>query len=1146
MSTDDSISEDVSTSAALSHNNADASGGKESEASIISSEGTPSGPTGLQEERSPVRSVRTLQGFLQAAAGAVRSETPPTPVSSSSHKSRNLCLSPEEFSSGRSLPSINPSPLETLTALVQEIHNSGETDPELWKDSEGRWLHLFKLVEKQYQEQILAQQEQYQCQIQLIQDEIKALVQLQNRPSATQLTEGSPAHSPGEPSLSDPEPPVPPPSRAHAASPQGNRKERAAAVLLSSGYGTQSASEHSLCRGEDPHGADARRGEEDEKPQLSSSPPACSVPPSPPAYSVSPSPPAYSVSPSLTEVKRPEPELSALSETPPGSLLSIPGLPADQPQTNSQSLTTWAQRQKHRQQRNRPAQGPELEAQQELQREQSCGGSHPAKADSPDNYRSVVQSTHPFYLTRSDSLVSQASGFTYWKLDENELFWPLPDSLDSGAHRLLQEASVGLNPPNEPRLSVSLRDIYQSKQREETRHHDRDNPFSSSTSVPQGSTLHVTPLTRTTSFTSPFRCSSPSFSAQLQTSPAVGAPIASDSTSEGPSGQYRTDNPKDSSLNTPVKRTPRQHLNRMATAPCCTSPVLSKGVRGASCRPCSKDEPSHSDLTASSRMDPWPPDQAMSSLEKTSSLGDPVMLSLVRQSMKEKTSRHIADLRAYYESEISILKEKLGLVTQPPSCAMKETNQLLQDRCENLEKGLTEARAHIQELEDQNLLLERQLAEWQDRYDTASAMVQVLQERLEETKQSGEEKDATADRLQARLRQLEEAYHKAYRVSDDKDAQRKKEHKMLQDLIAKYEALGKDHTRVKDKLASTENRLFDANAQISELKRIISKMESQIKQLEHENLKTRHLSRRHSQPVGAGMYHYPDLLLSPGKSLVELEASCQKWPDPCQPPDQTVTDTTRRYSPPEKEETEGRATSSEPAKRDSPVIPLMKSLIQMEEIRATDGQALHRANVHSSSKRDALIPPLSAKSSPKRCPSENFSTAFGPSSTWQRHSHTRFDMRLDQRGPMPSSPSHSSSAKKKLQFMPSQGLEANYQPSNSGGGLIGGTELMEQAAGPAWEELRTEGSEVEPLPRPSEARLHSLADMERLFDELTHEKQQIEAALSRIPGAGGRVTLQAKLDEEALEDRLEKINRELGSIRMTLKKFHVLRSSANI
>lgn len=32
----------------------------------------------------------------------------------------------------------------------------------------------------------------------------------------------------------------------------------------------------------------------------------------------------------------------------------------------------------------------------------------------------------------------------------------------------------------------------------------------------------------------------------------------------------------------------------------------------------------------------------------------------------------------------------------------------------------------------------------------------------------------------------------------------------------------------------------------------------------------------------------------------------------------------------------------------------------------------------------------------------------------------------------------------------------------------------------------------------------------------------------------------------ALEKRLERLNRELGSLRMTLKRFHILRSSANI
>lgn len=78
------------------------------------------------------------------------------------------------------------------------------------------------------------------------------------------------------------------------------------------------------------------------------------------------------------------------------------------------------------------------------------------------------------------------------------------------------------------------------------------------------------------------------------------------------------------------------------------------------------------------------------------------------------------------------------------------------------------------------------------------------------------------------------------------------------------------------------------------------------------------------------------------------------------------------------------------------------------------------------------------------------------------------------------------------------------------------------------------------------AKIRTLAETERFFDELTKEKDQLEAALSRMPSAGGRITLQTRLNQEALEDRLERVNRELGSVRMTLKKFHVLRTSANL
>lgn len=59
---------------------------------------------------------------------------------------RSLCLSTDEaFEQGKSLPFINPSSLETLRALVQEIQSSGETDPEIWKDCEVGKYHQWLL-----------------------------------------------------------------------------------------------------------------------------------------------------------------------------------------------------------------------------------------------------------------------------------------------------------------------------------------------------------------------------------------------------------------------------------------------------------------------------------------------------------------------------------------------------------------------------------------------------------------------------------------------------------------------------------------------------------------------------------------------------------------------------------------------------------------------------------------------------------------------------------------------------------------------------------------------------------------------------------------------------------------------------------------
>ncbi|XP_041667628.1 M-phase phosphoprotein 9 isoform X2 [Cheilinus undulatus] len=1271
MSTDDSVSEDVSSSGALSHchASADGDGGKESETSLVSSEGTSASGLAVSEGR------RTTS---QTTGGTVESR--PMDITPTCNKIRSLCLSTDEaFEQGKSLPFINPSSLETLRALVQEIQSSGETDPEIWKDCEGRWLHLFQLVEKQYQEQILAQQEQYQCQIQLIQDEIKALVQLQNRQaciqphtefsptSATKMTSdtkeyiypllppdctvskhvasdndslAAPAHTP----FSSPSPPLP---RSETA----NQGEERATTVLSSGYGTLSAWETGL----EPAGSpgdneDVVEGRE-----------------------------KHHWSPNFQE--DPETVLVGCQKDYSNERTLVveeanPSVHQQRAAGASQPLTSWAQRQKLRSKKGKAghtsSQTPECQEQPHGLREPPKQN-HIEGSDSQDKRVARPSSSSSFPLRRSDSLMSEASGFTYWRLNESELYHPLPDSFDSGAYLLLQEASMSLTPSQEPRLS--LKEIYQNKQRTECKRSDWEGSVTSSPTSPQ--VLMLDPAAnqrhsdRTSGFTSPSHFSSPSFGTQPHLYPRVGTPVTPDSMVEGSPNPGDTDCISDTSSVSAAGPSPSKVHTVWGKPVQSTSQDqtrTSSQQRRASAPLASEEEGSH---THTSTLKPGSASgcslrpATSPHMDRASSVEDPVVLSLVRQNMREKHARHVADLKAYYESEIQILRDKLKLTDLPQD--LEKSNQTLTKRCKQLEKALAEANSRIQELEATNSLLEKKLAEWPERYAVAGATVKSLQQRLEDSKRSSIEKDALTARLKSHVRQLEEAVQKAGREADEKEARREREYKMLQDLLGEYDSLAKEHEGVKNTLVSTETKLVDANDQISELKRVISKLETQVKQLEHENnARTRLTSHSNTQPSGAGLFHHPDLLLSPSKGRIEPDVTHRK--SPCPPSDQlnsgrkspflqtnqSIVHKKSQYpiseqslgigssvdvclggdsgwrcaSPPECEQSlpqprlQEQSGSRETGRREAScsLTPMMRALIELEETRATESRApwvgnqrttvgfverrhkeviqervtlqtnkeaikpggaatraerggskslngtaaLLRAQRslspegHRSSslpppaqrqippttptKRETLLMPLSAKSSPKRCPTENYSTAFGRLMPREEHIK-RLDGHVDQRRHS----LHSSSPRKRLQFTSADRENGLQQPPESSGSMNppeGNSQLgWEEQAACGGSDLQDPCEDSAPLLLD---RLHSLAEAEKLFDELTQEKLQIEAALSRMPGAGGRVSLQTRLDEVALENRLERVNRELGSIRMTLKRFHVLRSSANI
>ncbi|KAM8828167.1 M-phase phosphoprotein 9 isoform 2-T2 [Spinachia spinachia] len=1203
MSTDDSISEDVSSSGALSHGHAspDGDGGKESETSLVSSEGTSASGLAVSEERHTTS---------KPAGGPVESR--PMDMTPACNTIRTLCLSTNEaFEEGKSLPFINPSSLETLRALVQEIQSSGETDPEMWKDCEGRWLHLFQLVEKQYQEQIVAQQEQYQCQIQLIQDEIKALVQLQNRPASVQphaefcpasLTKtardaknyifhlGVPKGTPGDvDSLIALSPPHPAPHRPKSR----DQGEERAPTGLSSGYGTLSAWE----RGPEPAGTPGNDDDDEEDRERRDK---------------------RHWSPILQE------DTETNGTRGQQDLLTDPLDYQQKTSGTSQLLTSWAQRQKLKPKRSRA--GP-ASSQSHQYEEQPPG---PRESHKPTDLHDQPP-TGSFCLRRSDSLTSEASGLTYWRLTESELYHPLPDSFDSGAYLLLQEASLSLSPSQEAR--PSLRDIYKNKQRS-----DWEGSVTSSPSSPRVLTLdpaaNQRQSDRTSGFTSPSHFSSPSFAAQPPDSPGARTPDSTVESSPNPGDTDCVSDASSASAAGPPPSDAHKLWGNAARGPPFTlhretrrRPLASSQQRVAATPLASEEEGSN---THTSTLKPRSACGAAAGgphVERAASLEDPVVLSLLRQNLREKHSRHVADLKAYYESEIQVLRDKLDLRDLPRD--LEESNQALAERCKHLEEALAEATGRIRHLQASNGLLEKKLAAWPERYAVAGAAVKTLQQRLEDGRRSGKEKDASVARLKAHARQLEEALQKSCREAEEGEARREREYKMLQDLLGQYDSLGKEHEGLKNNLVSTENKLVDATDQISELKRVIFKLECQVKQLEHENqARVRHSSHSNTQPSGAGLLHHPDLLESPGKSTAQTDVPRRNSPSDKSPLPKTTPSSVHKRksqylsndqssrpgssvdssspggswrcaSPPECEQALPQQSQRDAARREGTcsLTPMMRALIQLET-RATESRApwvgSQRSSVerrqergglqadwealkpraerggggggaparraaallraqrslspdgHRSSslpppehrnkpsttptKRGTLLLPMSAKSSPKRCPTENYSTAFGHPMPREQHLHKSPDGDEDQRRHS----FHSGSPRKRLVF-PSADREEGLRPE--GRSRLG----WEDRGVWAGSEQQDPWDASAPLLRDAPP---SLAEAEKLLDELTQEKLQVEGALSRMPRAGGRVTLQTRLDEVALENRLERLNRELGSIRMTLKRFHVLRSSA--
>ncbi|KFO71462.1 M-phase phosphoprotein 9 [Cuculus canorus] len=1102
--------------------------------------------------------------------------------------------------SGNTRSSLMSGSVELLASFMQDIQNVGNADSEIVKNCEIRWLQLLTLVEKQCQEQIIAQQEQFHHQIQVSNNLFISLpAKLTDTFSSLESQMGmrSEIFEGNECIVNQ--------LRSNEAESQMNASDLhqewfASDVSMNSGYGTLAAPELNRSRSDGINDCTdymekTSQGQGD-TPVLQSDTVVASV----------------QNKSELFPKKIEENFSSGRNDT-----LVFPAVfehEVDEARCGkkpSKSLTSWAQKLKQNQPKRINAEEVCVNSMQENEQ---------AKKLPLENTNLTEPALPPytFYLSQPkegpNSLVSEASGLSYWKLDEKEMYHSLPEKYRSEfADVFSTKVSPDQSPADETKLS-SLKDIYHRRQRENKQLPDQNfMPSSPSSHPPQiltlDPTLHMKPGEQ-----NPGRCffnipeDTTAFSPDSVVEPGFSSHCDTDSFS-----QTSNSSQLDDSLKYPVssravhsdlwRNRPFQNENKTS----CPFPMAYRD--GNNDNLVDTEEEETLTLTPSSvtqRADNSVPECSLS----VTSVEDPVIMSKIRQNLREKHARHIADLRAYYESEIHSLKQQLMESHKTASSEdLKKINQNLADRCDQLDAALNEASARIKALENKNNMLEKQVADWRERFYAASSASKVLQERVEEMCTNNKEKDNTISRLKSRLNDLEEAFEKAYKLSDNKNTRLKEESKMFQNLLGEYESLGKEHERVKDTLNTTENKLLDANTQISDLKRTISKLEAQLKQVEHENtLKRHHITESR-------------LRTSCANKLSALDVSRRKWLIPGaeysiftgqpleaqeSPRDNRLEETytpSRHHSPPEKDSSQEDSSTNTIEKKENEMseAPIIKAFKELEEGKAfkdwgtqtekddtsaktsnrrqtvgfvetslvanrspEKGKDQHRPKRYSPpygqrssslppsnrksnstpTRREIMLAPVSVTYSPKRSPKENFSPGFSHLLSKNENTVTRFDILLDDLETGPTSILQHNNPRKRLQF---QSLDDTEDVRHTSCAESVNTGMKRTTA---WDE-RSIAQKYEPVVTPFEgdfkytARI-SLAETERLFDELTQEKQQIEAALNRIPSSGGRMTLQARLNQEALEDRLERINRDLGSIRMTLKRFHVLRTSANL
>ncbi|ESO97918.1 hypothetical protein LOTGIDRAFT_228434 [Lottia gigantea] len=553
--------------------------------------------------------------------------------------------------------------------------------------------------------------------------------------------------------------------------------------------------------------------------------------------------------------------------------------------------------------------------------------------------------------------------------------------------------------------------------------------------------------------------------------------------------------------------------------------------------------------------------------------------------LREKHAKHVADLKAYYEEEIQALRSALSSSHSnketPNERILKEDNQDLRRRCEDLTDELDDANNCIRDLEQKIQGLEIRANDYSDRYKDSQVTVLTLKTRLEELHSYAKERDHMLDSLEQKVKHQAIALQDSYKIQDELQQTSKHDQMALQRTLCKYEDLDKEYRLLKESFISKERSLYDARAEISDLNKTVSRLELKNKQLMRENDNLLHKSAI-AMNMSSAKTNYEESYSLPEQSSEQFTSYMSNHYDKNTGPKRhdNYQDSSHYNEYNLKVDLPDKPKNT----RVSPLIKAEQELIKLQ----TNTNLSDNLDFKTQKKfygSDNNYPPCnrdiaSGSRIDIKAPGKNGDMSPGTRATWNKgqpkrsnlkapvkdmSTPSRFDVSVKEVG------GNGKEKKKVVQIQEKNRTRSPRNGSNSPAPVrTVGDEVSRKLNGVDetldkirqgevinnWKgdnssqisstsfSTKTESVPVQAMTREEriKERLQMIQQQEKRYDELTIEKRQLESALNRIP-IHGRVGRKSITEKDDLEKKLEKVEHELGSVRMSLRKYQVLKSS---